>query len=122
MANPIADLLALRRAPAALATDLNVIAKTMPSVTAIETMVASLLSALDPLLTDVERLRKTVEPQQQRVAHIEQMMQTLEERTTVIEQTLQQLAVNADRAIKQLPDPDDDRGALSKAKDAITGA
>jgi hypothetical protein len=30
MANPIADLLALRRAQAALATDLNVIAKAMP--------------------------------------------------------------------------------------------
>ena len=30
MANPIADLLALRRAPAAFATDLNVIAKAMP--------------------------------------------------------------------------------------------
>jgi hypothetical protein len=65
MANPIADLPALRRAPAALATDLNVIAKPMRSVSAIETMLASLLSVLDPLLTDVERLRKTVEPQQQ---------------------------------------------------------
>ena len=30
MANPIADLLALRRAPAAFATNLNVIAKAMP--------------------------------------------------------------------------------------------
>lgn len=48
------------------------------------------------------------------------MMQTLQQRTTVIEQTLQQLAVKADRAIKLLPDPDDDRGALTKAKDAIT--
>ena len=80
--------------PAALATDLNVITKAMDSVPAIETMLASLLSALDPLLTDVERLRKTVEPQQQTVAHIEQMMQTLEQRTTVIEQTLQQLATS----------------------------
>ena len=49
------------------------------------------------------------------------MMQTLEQRTTVIEQTLQQLAVKVDQAIKLLPDPDDDRGALTKAKDAITG-
>ena len=46
-----------------LATDLNTIAQAMRSVSAIETMLASLLSALDPLLTDVERLRKTVEPQ-----------------------------------------------------------
>ncbi len=121
MANPLADLLALRRAPAALATDLNVIAKAMRDVSAIETMLASLLSALEPLLTDVERLRKTVEPQQQRVAHIEQMMQTLDRRTAVIEQTVQQLAAKADDAIKLLPDPDDDRGALTRAKDAITG-
>lgn len=48
MTNPIADLLALRRAPAALATDLNTIAQAMRSVSAIETMLASLLSALDP--------------------------------------------------------------------------
>lgn len=48
MTNPIADLLALRRAPAALATDLNTIAQAMRSVSAIETMLASLLSTLDP--------------------------------------------------------------------------
>ena len=62
MTNPITDLLALRRLPAALAADLGVITDAMRSVRAIETMLASLLTALGLLLTDVERLRKTVEP------------------------------------------------------------
>ena len=81
MTNPITDLLALRRAPAALAADLTAITDAMRSVRTIETMLASLLAALDPLLADVERLREMVEPQQERVAHIEQMMQVLEQRT-----------------------------------------
>jgi type VI protein secretion system component VasF len=121
MTNPITDLLALRRAPAALAADLTAITDAIRSVRTIETMLASLLAALDPLLTDVERLRKTVEPQQKRVAHIEQMMLVLEQRTAVIETTLLRLASDADQAIRALPDPDDDRGALTKAKDAIAG-
>jgi hypothetical protein len=119
--NPITDLLAVRRAPAALAADLHLITGAMRSVRTIETMLASLLAALDPLLTDVERLRKTVEPQRETVAHIERMMQVLEQRTAVIETTILGLASDADQALRALPDSDDDRGALTKAKDAITG-
>ncbi len=121
MTNPITDLLALRRAPAALAADLNLIPGAMRSVRTIETMLTSLLAAVDPLLTDVERLRKTVEPQHERVAHIERMMQVLEQRTAVIETTILGLASDADQALRALPDPDDDRGTLAKAKDTITG-
>jgi hypothetical protein len=121
MTNPITNLLALRGAPAALAADLTAITDAIRSVGAIETMLASLLAALDPLLADVERLREIVGPQQERVAHIEQMMQVLEQRTAVIETTVLRLASDADRALRTLPDPGDDRGALTKAKDAITG-
>jgi hypothetical protein len=49
------------------------------------------------------------------------MMLVLEQRTAVIETTLLRLASDADQAIRALPDPDDDRGALTKAKDAIAG-
>ncbi len=122
MANPLADLIALARVPATLTADLGVIANAMRSVLAIETMLISLMDTLDPLLADVERLRNTVEPQQQRVAHIEEMMQTLERRATVIESTLLRLAADAGEAIELLPEPDDNRGALTKAKNAITGS
>lgn len=122
MANPLADLIALARVPATLTADLGVIANAMRSVLAIETMLISLMDTLDPLLADVERLRNTVEPQQQRVAHIEEMMQTLERRATVIESTLLRLAADAGEAIELLPEPDDNRGPLTKAKNAITGS
>lgn len=122
MANPLADLIALARVPATLTADLGVIANAMRSVLAIETMLISLMDTLDPLLADVERLRNTVEPQQQRVAHIEEMMQTLERRATVIESTVLRLAADAGEAIELLPEPDDNRGALTKAKNAITGS
>lgn len=49
------------------------------------------------------------------------MMQALEQSTAVIETTVLWLASGADQALQVLPDPDDDRGALTKAKDAITG-
>jgi hypothetical protein len=49
------------------------------------------------------------------------MMQLLEQRTAVIETTILGLASGADQALRALPDPDDDRGTLTKAKDAITG-
>ena len=48
------------------------------------------------------------------------MLQVLEQRTAVIETTILRLASDADQAIRALPDPDDDRGALTKAKDTIT--
>ena len=121
MTNPITDLLALRRLPAALATDLGVITDAMRSVRAMETMLASLLTALGLLLTDVERLRKTVEPQAGKIAHIGQMMQVLEQRTAVIETTVLRLASDAEQARRALPDPDDDPGMLTKAKQTITG-
>jgi hypothetical protein len=49
------------------------------------------------------------------------MMQAFEQRTTVIETTVLRLAFNAEEALRALPDPDDDRSALTKATDAITG-
>jgi hypothetical protein len=82
---------------------------------------ASLLVAFGPPIRDVARLREIVEPQQERVAHIEQMMEALSERTIVIEQAVLDLTAKAEAALELLPDPDDDRGVLAKAKDAITG-
>lgn len=65
---------------------------------------------------------KPSNPQAGKIAHIEQMMQVPEQRTAVIETTVLRLASDADRARRALPDPDDDPGMLTKAKQAITGA
>lgn len=121
MTNPLADLLALTRVPKALVSDLRAIAEAVSSVPAIEERLTWLVSALDPITLDVERLRETVVPQQQRVAHIEQMMQGLQQRVIVIERAVVHLESSVGGAVRLLPDPDDDRGMLSKAKDAISG-
>ncbi len=121
MRNPLADLETLARVPASVLRDLENIADAVRSLPAIEELVRTLSSGLRPLMTDVERLRDTVEPQQQRVAHIEHMMEGLSQRTIAIEQAVLNLEAKADAATKLLPDPDDDRSPLVKAKDALTG-
>ena len=122
MANPVSDLLALRRVPGALAGDLHAIAEALRDVPAITQMLSRLVTAIDPMGRNVERLRNTVEPQQERVAHIERMMEALSQRTIVIERAVLELKGKLDEATELLPKPDDDqRGALLKAKDAITG-
>ncbi len=121
MTNPLADLLALTRVPEALVSDLRAIAEAVNSVPAIEEKLGRLLAALDPVTRDVECLRETVVPQQERVAHIEQMMQELQQRVIVIERAVLHLESEVEGATELLPDPDDQRGVLSKAKDALSG-
>ncbi|MDQ6608136.1 MAG: hypothetical protein M3Z06_16510 [Actinomycetota bacterium] len=122
MSNPLADLLSLTRGPGALASDLRAIAEAVSSVPRIEEKLARLLLALEPVARDVECVRETVVPQQERVAHIEQMMEGLQQRVIVIERAVLHLESKVDGAMKLLPDPDDDRGVLSKAKDALSGS
>jgi hypothetical protein len=89
---------------------------------AIEHLIVSLVAALEPALTDVHELRGIVGSQQQQVTHMEEMMERLDRRTVVLERTIVDLQSKADRAMKILPDPDDDsRTMLEKAKHAIAG-
>ncbi len=121
MSNPLVDLLTITRVPGAVIGDLRAIAEAVSSLPAIEEKLGRLLSALEPITRDVECLRETVVPQQERVAHIEQMMEGLQQRVIVIERAVVHLESSVGGAVRLLPDPDDDRGMLSKAKDAISG-
>jgi hypothetical protein len=122
MRNPLTDLSGLARAPTDVVRDLRDIAdgvrRIMP---ALEDVLLILNAGLAPLFADVVRLRETVLPQQERVAHIEHMTEGLSERVINIERAVLQLQARLDAAMRLLPDPNDDRGPLAKAKDAIAG-
>jgi archaellum component FlaC len=122
MNNPVSNLLALGRVPAAVAGDIKAIAEAALRVSVIERTLMALLSELQLVGGEITRVRSIVEPQQKKVSSIEQMLETMSQRTAVIEQTLLDLKETVDAATDLLPDPDSDgRGPLLKAKDAITG-
>ena len=101
---------------------LPAIVEALRMLPAIETLLVSLAAALEPALADVHELRGIVGSQQQQVTHMEEMMQRLDRRTVVLERAVVDLQNKADRAIRLLPDPDDDnRTVLEKAKDVIGG-
>lgn len=88
----------------------------------IEQAVLALIAALEPALLDLHRVREIVDVQQQQVTHVEEMMQAIERRSAVLERAVLGLKAQADEAMRALPDPDDDRGAIAKARDVLTGA
>jgi hypothetical protein len=122
MNNPMSELLALGRVPAAVASDIRAIAQATLRVSVVERTLMAVLSELQLVGVEITRVRSVVEPQQKKVSSIEQTVQTMNRRTAVIEQTLLDLNEKVDAATELLPDPDTNgRGPLLKAKDAITG-
>jgi hypothetical protein len=122
MNNPVSELLALGRVPAAVAGDIRAIAEAVLRVSVIERTLMSLLSELQLVGGEITRVRSIIDPQEKKVSSIQQMVQTINQRTAVIEQALLDLTENVDVATDLLPDPvSDGRGPLLKAKDAITG-
>jgi hypothetical protein len=126
--NPVSDLQTLARAPMEALRDLAFIAdalQALPGITAaveplpealrqlpaIEKSLRTLIASLEPALADVRRLREVIETQHQQVIHIDTTVQRIDRRTRVLE-----------RSVRALPDPDDDRGPLAKAREALTGA
>jgi hypothetical protein len=90
-------------------------------VPTIEALLLSLITAIEPTLRDVKQLREIIDAQHDQVTHIEAMVQRIERRSHVLERSVVDLQANADEAMRALPDPDDERGALAKARDVITG-
>jgi hypothetical protein len=122
MNNPVSELLALGRVPAAVAGDIRAIAEAALRVSVIERSLMSLLSELQLVGGEITRVRSIIGPQEKKVSSIEQLVQTINQRTVVIEQALLDLKEKVDAATELLPDPaSDGRGPLLKAKDAITG-
>lgn len=122
MRNPLSGLTEMVRLPADLARDAQLTGESVRRLLpAIEEIVATLSSGLAPLFADIVRIRDTVVPQQERVAHIEHMTEDLSQRIVRMEQVLVDLQARLEDVMQLLPDPKDDRGALTKAKDAITG-
>jgi archaellum component FlaC len=122
MNNPVSEMLALGRVPAAIVGDIRAIAEAAARVNVIERTLMSLLAELHLVGGEITRVRSVLEPQQKKVSSIEQTVRTMSQRTAVIEQTLLDLKEKVDAATELLPDPDSDgRGPLLKAKDAITG-
>jgi hypothetical protein len=120
--NPVSELLALGRVPAAVAGDIRAIAEAALRVSVVEQTLSSLLSELQLVGGEITRVRNIIGPQEKRVESIEQLVQTINRRTAVIERALLDLTEKVDAATGLLPDPDSDaRGPLLKAKDAITG-
>jgi len=120
--DPFADLRALARAPLDIARDARAIADAVQILPEIENLMVSLVAVLKPALVDVHELRGIVGSQQLQVTHIEEMVQRLDSRTLVLERAVVDLQNKADRALRLLPDPDDDnRTVLEKAKDVIAG-
>jgi hypothetical protein len=91
-------------------------------VPTIETLLLSLIAALEPTLADVRRVTEIVDAQHQQVTHIEEMVERIERRSQVLERSVVDLQAKADEAMRALPDPDDEgRGPLAKAREVITG-
>jgi hypothetical protein len=122
MNNPVSEVLAIGRVPAALVSDVRTIAQAASLVSVIERALISVLAELRLTSAEIIRVRTVLEPQHKKVARIEQTVKTIDQRTAVIERTLLELASQITTAAKLLPNPDhDDRGPLLKAKDALTG-
>ena len=121
MPNPLNSVVSLGRLPERLIDDLDAIAEAVRRVPPIEQALASLRPQIEAATTDVRRVRETVEPQQERVAHIEDMVEDMHARLEAMEGALSRLLSMAEGAVELLPDPDDDRGPIAKARDAITG-
>ena len=118
----LADLRAFARAPLDIARDARAIADAVRILPEIENLMVSLVAVLKPALVDVHELRGIVGSQQLQVTHIEEMVQRLDTRTLVLERAVVDLQNKADRAMRLLPDPDDDnQTVLEKAKDVIAG-
>jgi hypothetical protein len=100
---------------------LPAIADAIEPLPVIERTILALAAALEPALADVHRLHEIVDLQQNQVSHIEQMLERVERRSAILEQAILDLQSKADEAMRALPDPDDDRGAIARARDALTG-
>lgn len=103
------------------ANSLPMLVEGIRNLPVIEERLLALIASVEPALLDVHRVREVVEAQQQQVTHLEQMMQTLEERSGVLERAILQLKAQADEAMRVLPDPNEDHGAIAKVRHALSG-
>jgi hypothetical protein len=84
MNNPLSDVLALGRRPAAVAGDIRAIAEAALRVSVIERSLMSLLAEVRSAGGEIVRVRSIIEPREKKVSRIGQTVQAISQRTAVI--------------------------------------